>query len=81
VINQTEDALWDPQDCANYLGVARWTFVNRISKMPGFPRPQVELSRRMRRWRPDVIKDWSHRSGRTKFNYTSLAAISSADSR
>jgi len=57
----TESRLWTPDDCAEYLGVARWTFVNRTSKQPTFPKPKVELSRRMRRWSPDDVKDWSCR--------------------
>lgn len=59
-----QDQLWTPDDCARYFGIARWTFVNRVSKMPSFPAPHVELSRRMRRWLPEDVKDWCHRTGR-----------------
>lgn len=60
--------LWTPDDCAAYLEVARWTFVNRISKLPTFPKPKVELSRRMRRWDPEDIRDWqfSYRGSRRR---------------
>lgn len=60
--------LWTPDDCAAYLEVARWTFVNRISKLPTFPKPKVELSRRTRRWDPEDIRDWrfSYRGGRRR---------------
>lgn len=60
--------LWAPEDCARYLGVARWTFVNRISKLPTFPKPRVELTRRTRRWHPDDVRDWQYRAGRQTKN-------------
>jgi predicted DNA-binding transcriptional regulator AlpA len=59
---------WTPEECADYLSVARWTFVNRISKLPTFPRPKIEVSRRMRRWSPDEVRDWSYRTGRRRPN-------------
>jgi predicted DNA-binding transcriptional regulator AlpA len=59
-----DESLWTPDDCARYLGIARWTFVNRVSKMPTFPKPHVELSRRMRRWLAEDVREWTHRTGR-----------------
>lgn len=61
---EQNDKLWDPDACAQYLGCARWTFVNRISKMPNFPKPHVETGRRFRRWRPSDVRDFSTRTGR-----------------
>jgi hypothetical protein len=43
------DDLWAPEDCAAYFKVSRWTFMARISKMPTFRRPYIEISRNMRR--------------------------------
>lgn len=53
-----QNQLWTPDDCARYFGIARWTFVNRVSKRPDFPKPHVELSRRMRRWLPEDVVDY-----------------------
>ena len=63
-IDPTEGHLWGYEDCAQYMGVARWTFVNRISKEPDFPRPAIELSRKIRRWLPEDVKDWAYRCRR-----------------
>ncbi|WP_199097150.1 hypothetical protein [Dyella sp. ASV21] len=62
--NDTPDGLWTSDDCAAYFKISRWTFVNRLSKKPGFPKPHVEMSRRMRRWLPEDIKDYQTRRGR-----------------
>ncbi len=62
----SDATLWTSEDCAKHLGVSRWTLVNRISKLPDFPRPRVELSRRMRRWLADDVREWTHRAGRKR---------------
>lgn len=53
-----DDRPWTSDDCANYFKISRWTFVNRLSKRPDFPKPFIETSRRMRRWRPEDIKEY-----------------------
>jgi hypothetical protein len=58
------DGLWDADRCASWFGCARWTFVNRISKLPSFPRPHIETSRHFRRWLPQDVKDFKYRRGR-----------------
>jgi hypothetical protein len=52
------DRLWTSDDCAPCFRISRWTFVTRLSKKPGFPKPHIETSRRMRRWLPEDIKDY-----------------------
>lgn len=52
------DRLWTSEDCAVFFRISRWTFVNRLSKKPGFPKPHIETSRRMRRWLPEDIQDY-----------------------
>jgi predicted DNA-binding transcriptional regulator AlpA len=49
--------LVDTGDIAKMLGVTRAHVTNRLSKRPDFPRPAVNLSQRLRRWRrEDVLK-------------------------
>lgn len=58
------DRLWTSDDCAVFFRISRWTFVNRLSKKPGFPKPHIETSRRTRRWLPDDIKEYRTKRGR-----------------
>lgn len=43
--------LLDTADIAAWLGVTRAHVTDRLTKQPGFPKPAVNLSRRLRRWR------------------------------
>lgn len=58
------DRLWTSDDCAMYFRISRWTFVNRLSKKPGFPKPHIETSQRMRRWLPEDIQEYRTKRGR-----------------
>ena len=45
------------QDIARMLGVTRSHCVGRIIKRPDFPKPAINLSQRLRKWkREDVMK-------------------------
>jgi predicted DNA-binding transcriptional regulator AlpA len=49
--------LVDTGDIARMLGVTRAHVTNRLSKRPDWPKPAVDLSQRLRRWRrEDVLK-------------------------
>ena len=49
--------LVDTGDIANMLGVTRAHVTNRLSKRPDWPKPVMNLSQRLRRWkREDVLK-------------------------
>ena len=50
-------ALLDTQGIAEMLGLSRQHVTNRVTKMPGFPKPVINMSQRTRMWsRADVIK-------------------------
>jgi predicted DNA-binding transcriptional regulator AlpA len=39
VLPPPEKVIWTPEQCAEYLGVSKLHFVNRVSKIYGFPAP------------------------------------------
>lgn len=47
--------LIDTKDISRLLGVTRAHCVGRIIKRPDFPKPAMDLSQRMRRWRKDEV--------------------------
>lgn len=51
--------LIDTQAIAELLGVSRQHVTGRITKRPDFPRPVMDLSRRLRRWRLDDVIEWA----------------------
>jgi hypothetical protein len=55
---QTKNSdLVDTGDIAAMLGVTRAHVTNRLSKRPDWPKPVMNLSQRLRRWkREDVLK-------------------------
>lgn len=59
---QTDEPLWDAQDCANYMKVSRRHFVDRIANSPGFPKrvqlPTAEGRRGHPRWFAKEVVKW-----------------------
>jgi predicted DNA-binding transcriptional regulator AlpA len=50
--------LIDTKTIAQMLGVSRAHCVGRIVKKPGFPKPAVNLSQRLKRWRKEDVMKW-----------------------
>lgn len=67
-------ALIDTGQIAAMLEVTREYVTDRLTKRPDFPRPKVNLSRRLRRWEEAEVRAWLKGQGKR-------AAMSSADSR
>ncbi len=56
-MSQQQLDLIGTQDIARMLGVTRSHCVGRIIKRPDFPKPAINLSQRLRKWkREDVMK-------------------------
>jgi predicted DNA-binding transcriptional regulator AlpA len=55
--------LVGPHEIARMLGVTRQR-VDQLANEPGFPEPEVVLSR-IRVWRTEDIRQWAERTGRT----------------
>ena len=51
--------LWDAAQCAAHMGISRQHFVDRVSKLPSFPRPVVDFSPRSRQWRAVEVMAWA----------------------
>ena len=51
--------LWDAAQCAQHMGISRQHFVDRVSKLPSFPRPAVDFSPRSRQWRAGDVMSWA----------------------
>jgi predicted DNA-binding transcriptional regulator AlpA len=47
--------LIDTKEIARLLGVTRAHCVGRIIKRPDFPKPVINLSQRIRKWRKDEV--------------------------
>lgn len=54
-------ALLDTGDIARMLGLNREYVTDKLTKRADFPRPALNLSRRLRRWREADIHDWMAR--------------------
>jgi predicted DNA-binding transcriptional regulator AlpA len=67
-------ALIDTQQIASILGVSREYVTDRLTKRADFPRPEVNISQRMRRWREADVMAWLRRS------QVKREAMSAADS-
>jgi predicted DNA-binding transcriptional regulator AlpA len=50
-----EESLIDTSGIASLLGCTREHATDRIIKKPGFPKPRIELSQKMRRWDKDEV--------------------------
>lgn len=51
--------LLDTGDLAALLGVTRAHITGRLTKRPDFPRPAIDLSQKMRRWRLQDVMAWA----------------------
>lgn len=51
--------LLDTGDLATLLGVTRAHITGRLTKRPDFPRPAIDLSQKMRRWRLQDVTAWA----------------------
>jgi predicted DNA-binding transcriptional regulator AlpA len=68
-------ALIDTGQIAEMLGVTRQHVTNRLTKRPDFPRPELNQSRRLRKWKEADVRSWMRGS------QSKRAAMSEADSR
>lgn len=59
-------ALVDTGDIARMLGVTRATVTDRISKRADFPKPAVNLSQRLRKWRLDEVQHYLKKASRSR---------------
>jgi predicted DNA-binding transcriptional regulator AlpA len=50
--------LIDTGDIAQMLGVTREHVTNRLTKRPDFPKPAVNISRKLRKWSEDEVRAW-----------------------
>ncbi len=67
-------ALIDTGTIAEMLGVSRPYVTNRLTKLPDFPKPRIDLSQRLRRWAEADVRAYLERRHKRD-------AMSSADSR
>lgn len=51
----------DTAGIAAMLGVTRVHVTDRITKRPDFPKPFINVSRRLRYWRTSDVKAWMER--------------------
>lgn len=52
------DDLINTLDIAKMLGVTRLWVTNSITKKPGFPKPKINLSQRVRHWSRKEVDKW-----------------------
>ena len=52
-------ALLDTADIAQILGLTRAYVTDKLTKRPDFPRPVVNVTRRIRRWRESDVRAWA----------------------
>lgn len=52
----TTEPTWDTQDIANFLGVGRRYVTDELTKEPWWPKPIINMSQRIRRWRVADVK-------------------------
>ena len=52
-------ALIDTGTIAQILGVSREYVTDKLTKRPDFPRPRVNVSRRLRRWSEAEVRAWA----------------------
>jgi len=55
----TANDLMGTSEIANLLGVSRAHLVDRLSKRPDFPKPALNLSQRLRKWRKEDVLRWA----------------------
>lgn len=59
-------ALIDTKQIAGILGMSREYVTDRLTKRQDFPRPYIDLNRKVRRWKEADVMDWltKHRQRR-----------------
>lgn len=67
-------ALLDTAQIAKLLGLQREYVTDKLTKQPGFPKPRVNRSQRLRRWAEADVLKWAEGDHKR-------AAMSSSDSR
>lgn len=55
--------LIDTLEISKMFGVTRHHVTSRITKRPDFPKPCVDLSQRLRRWKKDEVLRWVKSNG------------------
>lgn len=70
--------LIDTGDIARMLGITREHVTDKMTKRPDFPRPVVNINRRLRRWEREDVEQWMR--GRDA-DQSSRAAMSSEETR
>ena len=50
-----QEGLLDTEGIASLLGCTREHVTDRLSKKPGFPKPKINLSQKLRRWDKDEV--------------------------
>jgi predicted DNA-binding transcriptional regulator AlpA len=51
-------ALIDTGQIAEILGVTRQHVTDKLTKRPDFPRPELDRSRRLRKWKESDVRAW-----------------------
>lgn len=51
--------LVDTAEVARMLGLTREYVTDKLTKRPGFPKPAVNVSQRLRRWRRAEVEAWA----------------------
>ena len=57
-------ARLDTAGIAEMLGVTREHVTDRITKRPDFPKPFINVSRRLRYWRTSDVMAWMHKGSK-----------------
>jgi predicted DNA-binding transcriptional regulator AlpA len=57
-LNPLANDLIDTSIIARMLGVTRAWATSSITKQPGFPKPRINLSQRLRRWSREDVTKW-----------------------
>lgn len=52
-------ALIDTAQIAEILGLTREYVTDKLTKRPDFPRPRVNVTRRLRRWSEAEVRAWA----------------------
>lgn len=51
--------LIDTAEVARMLGLTREYVTDKLTKRPGFPKPVLNASQRLRRWRRADVESWA----------------------
>lgn len=55
----TAAELLDTADIARMLGLSREYVTDKLTKRQDFPRPALDMSRRLRRWKREDVQRWA----------------------